>query len=119
VSRNAPLEALPIPRLILFSLLERSDQRGNEGNMKVIAKAKQIKSGETVFDRGSGFTVKEVRVRTDDGAIMLIDTHGVHHGFYHPYEYLGVEKVLGDKTYDWQKVEEAYLLADIPSRTIH
>jgi hypothetical protein len=87
--------------------------------VKVIARAKHIKSGETVFDRGTRFTVKEVRVRTDDGNIMFIDTQGVAHGVYHPYEYLGVEEDLGHKTYDWQKVEEAYLLADMPSRMIH
>ena len=89
------------------------------GIVKVITRAKHIKSGETVLDRRGRFTVKAVRVRTDDGAIMFIDIQGVHHGFYHPYEYLGVEEELGHKTYDWQKVAEAYLLADMPSQMIH
>jgi hypothetical protein len=90
--------------------------------MKVIAKAKHIKSGETVLDRGTRFIIKEIRVRTSDGGIVFIDKEGVRHGAYHPDEYLGVGEDLGRKyaaTYDWQIVEEAYLLAHMPSEMIH
>ena len=86
--------------------------------MKVIARAKHIKSGETVLDRGTRFIIKEIRVRTDDGGIMFIDMDGERHGVYHPDEYLGVGEELGHP-YDWQIVEEAYLLANMPSETIH
>jgi len=90
--------------------------------MKIIAKAKHIKSGEPVLDRGTRFIVKEVHVRTNDGGIMFIDMEGVQHGAYHPDEYLGVGQDLARKyaaTYDWQIVEEAYLLANMPSEMIH
>ena len=92
------------------------------GTVKIIAKAKYIKSGETVLDRGTRFIIKEVRVRTNDGGIMFVDMDGVRHGVYHPDEYLGVGQDLGHKyaaTYDWQIVEEAYLLAKMPSEMIH
>ena len=91
------------------------------GIVKIIAKAKYIKSGETVLDRGTRFIIKEVRVRTNDGGIVFIDMEGVRHGVYHPDEYLGVREELGNKyaaTCDWQ-IEEAYLLANLPSEMIH
>lgn len=53
-------------------------------------KAKDIIVGETVFDRGQRFIVKEVSVNAEHGWIALIDTEGFWHGFYHPDEYLGV-----------------------------
>jgi hypothetical protein len=94
----------------------------SEGTVKIIAKAKSIKSGQTVLDRGTRFVIKEVRVRTNDGGILFIDMEGVQHGVYHPDEYLGVGEELGRKDpaiYDWQIVQEAYLLANMPSETIH
>jgi hypothetical protein len=45
-----------------------------EQRVKIIAKAKYIRSGETVLDRGTRFITKEVRVSTNDGGIVLIDT---------------------------------------------
>ena len=58
--------------------------------MKIIErKARDVKSGETVFDRGTRFTIKEVRVSAEHGPIALIDIEGVWHGVYHPDEYLG------------------------------
>jgi hypothetical protein len=53
-------------------------------------KARDIKPGETVFNRGQKFIVKEVR--TEHGWIAFLDTEGVWHGVYHPDEYLGVEE---------------------------
>ncbi len=53
-------------------------------------KAKDITVGETVFDRGQRFIVKEVRVCDKDGLIGFLDTEGIFHGPYHPDEYLGV-----------------------------
>lgn len=53
-------------------------------------KAKDIIVGETVFDRGQRFIVKEVSVNAEHGWIALLDTEGFWHGFYHPDEYLGV-----------------------------
>ena len=81
------------------------------GKVKIIEKAKHIKSGETVLDRGTQFVIKEVRVSTDDGGIVFIDMEGVGHGVYHPDEYLGVGEELARKyaaTYDWQIAEEFY-----------
>jgi hypothetical protein len=52
-------------------------------------KARDVKSGETVIDRGTRFTIKEVRVSAEHGPIALIDMEGVWHGVYHPDEYLG------------------------------
>ena len=75
------------------------------GKVKIIEKAKSIKSGETVLDRGTQFIIKEVRVCTADGGIVFIDMEGVGHGVYHPDEYLGVGEELSRKyaaTYDWQ-----------------
>ena len=92
------------------------------GIVKIIAKAKYIKAGETVLDRGTRFIIKEVRVRTNDGGIVFIDMEGVRHGAYHPDEYLGVGEELGHEsaaTYNWQIVEAAYLLANMPSQMIH
>lgn len=53
-------------------------------------KAKDITLGETVFDRGQRFIVKEVRVDAEHGWIAFLDTEDVWHGVYHPDEYLGV-----------------------------
>jgi hypothetical protein len=53
-------------------------------------KAKDISLGETVFDRGQRFIVKEVRVDAEHGWIAFLDTEDVWHGVYHPDEYLGV-----------------------------
>jgi hypothetical protein len=53
-------------------------------------KAKDIKPGETVFNGGQSFIVKEVRVYPEFGWIAFLDTEGVWHGVYHPDEYLGV-----------------------------
>lgn len=53
-------------------------------------RAKDITLGETVFDRGQRFIVKEVRVDAEHGWIAFLDTEGVWHGVYHPDEYLGV-----------------------------
>jgi hypothetical protein len=77
--------------------------------MKIIAKAKYIKSGQTILDRGTRFIIKEVRVRPNDGGIAFIDMEGVQHGIYHPDEYLGVGEKLGREhtaIYDWQIVKE-------------
>jgi hypothetical protein len=110
-------------RLILFSLLgvgSRGDSE--EQRVKIIEKAKYIKSGETVLDRGTRFIIKEVRVNADDGGIVFIDMEGAGHGVYHPDEYLGVGEGLAGKyaaTYDWQIGEEIYRLANMPSEMIH
>jgi hypothetical protein len=59
--------------------------------VKIIAhKARDIKSGETVLDRSTRFTIKEVRASTKHGLIAFIDMEDVWHGVYHPDEYLGV-----------------------------
>jgi hypothetical protein len=55
-------------------------------------KAKDIKPGDTVFNRSQRFIVKEVRVDARDGWIVFLDTEGVWRGPYHPEEYLGVEE---------------------------
>jgi hypothetical protein len=73
---------------ILFSLPRMEEIV--RSTVKIIEQAKYIKSGETVLDRGTRFIIKEVRVSTNDGGIVLIDTEGVGHGVYHPDEYLGV-----------------------------
>ena len=70
-------------------------------------KVRNIKSGETVLDHSTRFTIKEVRVNTD--GIVFIDMEGTGHGVYHPDEYLGVGEVLARqyaKTYGWQLAEE-------------
>jgi hypothetical protein len=92
------------------------------GKVKIIEKAKYIKSGDTVLDRGTPFIIKEVHVSTTDGGIVFIDMEGVGHGVYHPDEYLGVGEELARKyavTYDWQIGEEIYRLANMPSEMIH
>jgi len=53
-------------------------------------KAKDITVGETVFNRGQSFIVKEVRVDAEHGWIAFLDTEGIWHGWYHPDEYLRV-----------------------------
>ena len=78
--------------------------------VKIIEKAKYIKSGQTILDRGTRFTIKEIRVSTNDG-IVLIDMEGVGHGAYHPDEYLGVGEELARKyaaTYDWHAAAEPF-----------
>ena len=79
------------PRLILVFLLGVASREGeSEGKVKIIEhKARDIKSGETVLDRSTRFTIKEVRVSAEHGPIALIDMEGVWHGVYHPDEYLG------------------------------
>jgi hypothetical protein len=53
--------------------------------MKIIKhKARDIKSGETVLDRGTWFIIKEVRVSAEHGPIAFIDMESVWHGVYHP-----------------------------------
>jgi hypothetical protein len=96
--------------------------RGLGGTVKIIAKAKHIKSGETVLDRGARFIIKEVLVSTNDGGIVFIDMEGAGHGVYHPDEYLGVGEELARKyaaTYNWQMEEETCRLANMPSEMIH
>jgi hypothetical protein len=55
-------------------------------------KARDITVGETVFDRGKSFIVKEIRVDARDGSIAFLDTEDFWRGPYHPDEYLGVEE---------------------------
>jgi hypothetical protein len=55
-------------------------------------KAKDIKPGDTVFNRGQKFVVKEVSVDERDGWIMFLDAEGMWRGPYNPEEYLGVEE---------------------------
>ena len=58
--------------------------------MKIIEhKARDVKSGETILDRSTRFTIKEVHVSAEHGLIAFIDMEGVWHGVYHPDEYLG------------------------------
>jgi hypothetical protein len=52
-------------------------------------KARDVKSGETVLDRGTRFIIKEIRVSAQYGPIAFIDMEGVWRGVYHPDEYLG------------------------------
>ena len=60
------------------------------GTVEIIKyKAREVKSGETVLDRGTQFIIKQARVSTNDGKIVLIDKEGFGHGVYHPDEYLG------------------------------
>jgi hypothetical protein len=60
------------------------------GKQPMSKKAKDITVGETVFNRGQSFIVKEVRVDAERGWIAFLDTEGFWHGWYHPDEYLGV-----------------------------
>jgi hypothetical protein len=53
-------------------------------------KAKDIKPGEAVLDRGRNFIVKEVGLIAEYGWIRFLDTEDVWHGVYHPDEFLGV-----------------------------
>lgn len=53
-------------------------------------KAKDITVGETVFNRGQTFVVKEIRVDAERGWILFLNTEGFFHCSYHPDEYLGV-----------------------------
>jgi hypothetical protein len=55
-------------------------------------KARDIKPGDTVFNRGQKFVVKEVRVDERDRWILFLDTEGLWRGPYHPDEYLGIEE---------------------------
>jgi len=90
--------------------------------MKRLAKARNIRSGETVLDRGTRFIIKEVCVSDEPGRLAFIDLQDVWHENYHPDEYLAVGEELARKgavTYDWQIVQEAYLLANMPSEMIH
>jgi hypothetical protein len=49
-------------------------KRDSEEQMEIIEhKARDVKSGETVLDRSTPFTIKEVRVSAEDGGIMFID----------------------------------------------
>jgi hypothetical protein len=107
--------------LVLLIGVARSEGDIVRNRMKIIEKAKYVKSGEIVLDRGTRFIIKEVRVNADDGGIVLMDMEGVGHGAYHPDEYLGVGEELARKyaaTYDWQTVEEIYRLANMPSEII-
>jgi hypothetical protein len=92
------------------------------GTVKIIEKAKYIKSGDIVLDRGTQFVIKEVRLDTNDGKIVFIAMDGVGHGVYHPDEYLGVGGELARKyaaSYNRQIGEETYRLDNMLSDTIH
>jgi hypothetical protein len=85
-------------------------------------KARDIKSGETVLDRSTRFTIKEVRVSAEDGGIVFIDMEGTAHGVYHPNEYLGVGEELARKyaaTYGRQTAQDIYRLDNMLSEMIH
>jgi hypothetical protein len=46
----------------------------SEEQMEIIEhKARDVKSGETVLDRGTRFIIKEVRVGGEDGGIVFVD----------------------------------------------
>ena len=55
-------------------------------------KAKDIKPGDIVFNRGQKFVVKEVSVDERFGWILFLDTEGLWRRPYHPEEYLGVQE---------------------------
>jgi hypothetical protein len=55
-------------------------------------KAKDIKPGDIVSNRGEKFVVKEVRVDEREGWILFLDAEGLWRGPYHPDELLGVEE---------------------------
>jgi hypothetical protein len=81
----------------LFSLLGVAAMEGIvRRKVKIIEQARSFKPGETVFDGGTSFIVKEVRVIGEDGWVSFLDTDGVWHGVYHPNEYLGVEERLAN-----------------------
>jgi hypothetical protein len=118
MSRQASFKGLSVPQIDLVLPPRRSQRwRGAVRDiMKIIEKAKYIKSGETVLDRSSRFSIKEVRVSADDGGIVFIDMEGAGHGIYHPDEYLGVGEDLARKyaaTYGWQIAEEFYRLPNV------
>ena len=125
MSRQTLFKGLFVPQIdfvLPSSGVDSSGGDSEEQRVKIIEKAKYIKSGETVLDRGTRFIIKEVRVSTNEGGIVLIDMAGVAHGVYHPDEYLGVGEELAHKyvaAYDWQTVEEIYHLANMPSQMIH
>jgi hypothetical protein len=101
---------------LVFLIGVPSKKGESEGKMKIIEKAKYIRSGETVLDRCTRFTIKEVRVSAEDGGIVFIDMEGIAHGVYHPNEYLGVGEELARKyaaTYGWQIAEEFYRLPNM------
>jgi hypothetical protein len=62
--------------------------------MITIEKAREIKSGETVLDRGTRFIIKDVCVSPEPGRVAFIDIEGRWHGNYHPDEYLGVAQSI-------------------------
>ncbi|HEY1234048.1 MAG TPA: hypothetical protein VGH22_11795 [Candidatus Binatia bacterium] len=62
--------------------------------MITVEKARDIKSGETVLDRGTRFIIKEVCVSPEPDRIAFIDIEGRWHGNYHPDEYLGVAELI-------------------------
>jgi hypothetical protein len=92
--KTSTVQGIIYPRLILFSLRGVASREGGviiRSSMKIIKhKARDIKSGKTVLDRGTRFIIKEVRVSAEHGPIAFIDMEGVWHGVYHPDEYLGV-----------------------------
>jgi hypothetical protein len=90
--------------------------------VKIIDKAKYIKSGQTVLDRGTPFIIKEVRVSTNYGGIVFIDIESVGHGVYHPDEYLGVGEELARKyaaTTIGKYRKSLTDFANMPSEKIH
>ena len=92
LSRQPPLKGLFFPKIDFVLLLGVASGEGRQlrGRVKIIEhKARDVKSGETVLDRGTRFIIKEVRVSAEHGPIALIDMEGVWHGVYHPDEYLG------------------------------
>jgi hypothetical protein len=79
--------------LVLFLGVASREGGIVRGTVEIVKyKAREVKSGETVLDRGTRFIIKEVRVSAEHGPIALIDIQGVSHGVYHPDEYLGVEE---------------------------
>ncbi|HEY7165647.1 MAG TPA: hypothetical protein VIB79_13870 [Candidatus Binatia bacterium] len=62
--------------------------------MKRMEKARDIKSGEIVHDRGIRFIIKEVWFGMEPNRLGFLDIEGLWHGNYHPDEYLGVGEVL-------------------------
>jgi len=114
MSRQASFKELSVPQ-IDFVLHPLVGGGGVERDtMKIMEKAKYIKSGETVLDRGNRFTIKEVRINGDDGGIVFIDMEDAGHGIYHPDEYLGVGEDLARKyaaTYGWQIAERVLPIA--------
>src|SRR5262245_61390961 len=124
MSRQASFKRLSVPQIDFVSPPRRSPRWRVlvRDTMKIIEKAKYIKSGETVLDRSTRFTIKEVRVNADDGGIVFIDVEGAGHGIYHPDEYLGVGEELAREyaaTYGWQIAEEFCRLPNARSDVTH